>query len=127
MGIWNTIFGYLAFVAAYSVTRWLDIHYMWSYIPAHLMAVGNAWLCQRTFVFGKGDLGAARSFLRFSSVYWVQFAINLVMLPLLVELTGVSPLIVQAFIVGTAAFVNYTIHARWSFARRDVPPPRGGA
>ena len=118
VGAWNTLFGYLAFAAAYGLTRVLEIHYLFANVPAHFLAVGNAYLCHRTFTFGAGDAGAATSFFRFATVHWISLAVNLALLPLLVEGFDISPLVGAAILVVGSAFVSYFVHGRWSFARR---------
>ena len=118
VGGWNTAFGYGAFAAFYWLTRRLGVHYLWAVLPAHLLAVFNAFLCQRWIVFGThGPFFAA--LLRFSAVYWIFFAVNLPLLPLLVQGLHLHPLVAQALLVGANAALSYVAHDRFTF--REPP------
>ncbi|MCB9680729.1 MAG: GtrA family protein [Alphaproteobacteria bacterium] len=106
VGLWNTAFGYLAFLGFLWLTRRLDLHYLFALLPTHVVAVANAYVCQRLFVFHDGDTGAG-SVLRFLGVYGVTFLLNLGLLPLLVDGVGLPPWLAQGVALGTIAVVSY--------------------
>jgi putative flippase GtrA len=121
VGAWNTVFGYGAFAACYWVTQRIGAHYLWAALPAHVIAVLHAFAWQRWFVFeARGPIVA--SLLRFSAVYWVFFAINLPLLPLLVQLAGLHPLVAQALLIIANAAVSYVVHDRFTFGKHAASP-----
>lgn len=114
VGIWNTAFGYLAYTGFWALLSPMGVHYVWALFPAQVVAVANAYLCHRIFVFG-GAAPAKTSFLRYTLVYWVTFAANLALLPLLVTIVGLHPLVAQGILIFTSATASYLAHSRFSF------------
>lgn len=114
VGAWNTLFGYCAFAAFYLLTRRLQIHYLWAVLPAHVLAVLNAFLCQRWIVFGTHG-PFLPTLLRFSLVYWVFFGVNLALLPVLVQILHLHPLVAQGLLVAANALLSYLAHQRFTF------------
>ena len=121
VGAWNTAFGYGAFAFFYWITRRLGVHYLWAVLPAHVLAVLNAFLCQRWIVFGTHGPFFA-TLVRFSAVYWIFFAVNLPLLPLLVQGLHLHPLVAQALLVAANAATSYVVHDRFTFRK----PADGG-
>ncbi len=114
VGVWNTVFGYLAFVGAYSLVTSLGLHYLWAAAPAHILAVTNAYLSHRTFVF-RDRSRRMESLFRYSLVHWGYFGANITLLPLLVGFVGLHPLAAQAVLVIFTATTSYFVHTFFTF------------
>ncbi|MBI5245435.1 MAG: GtrA family protein [Elusimicrobia bacterium] len=114
VGGWNTVFGYGLFAGLYFATSRLGLHYMVAAVISNLIAVANAYLCYKLFVFKtKGNY--LREYLRFNLSYAGLFAFNLAALPLLVNLARLSPLIAQAALLVVTVAVSYVMHNYFSF------------
>jgi putative flippase GtrA len=115
VGGWNTLFAFLAF-AALNAAFGDDVNYMFLLLPATVLAILNAYIGYRTFVFKVSghwwrDLG------RFSLVYVGAFVANLTLLPLLVEVVGLPVLAAQAIVTGGTVIVSFFSHRSFSFSR----------
>lgn len=124
VGGWNTLFGYMAYVLLY---HWLgqQVHYVVLVVPSKILAITNAFICYKWFVFKtKGNVW--REYFRTYVVYGAAFLINLCMLPLLVELGHVSPPHAQAMIIFATAIISYFGHRSYSFlAPKSGEAPAG--
>lgn len=118
VGVWNTLFGWLSYVALLYLGRGLGVHYVVWIFPTFLIATGQAWYTQGRFVFPESRLDAA-SYLRFLGVYGGAGLLNLGALPLLVETTGLAPEWSQLLITPAMPpltylanyFITYRAHA----------------
>jgi putative flippase GtrA len=123
IGGWNTFFGYATF-AALQILLGDEINYLILLTVATILAVLNAYVGYRLFVFRvKGrwlrDLG------RFSLVYVVSFLVNLALLPLLVAVVGLPILVAQAILTASTVVMSFFAHRSFSFRRRpdNARPP----
>jgi putative flippase GtrA len=113
VGGWNTLFGYLNFALLYyllsdrtSVVVILLVSYA--------LSITNAYVCYRYIVFrSTGSL--RREIPRFTSVYLVALAANLVVLPLALRLLPVNAYVVQALFTAVVVVVSYLGHKHFSF------------
>lgn len=118
VGAYNTLFGYVVFVALY---YWLrdEVHYNVVLFISYIISVTNSYLLQRRFVFGGGSR-PMREFIRFNVVNFAAMLLNMGLLSLAVEFVTPNVAIAQALaVVVTTAFI-YAGHTLFSF-RRDVP------
>ena len=119
IGGWNTVFGFAAF-AALNIAFGDDVNYMFLLTVAGVLAVLNAYIGYRTFVFKvRGHWW--RDLARFSLVYVAAFIPNLVLLPLLVEVVHVPVLPAQALVTAGIVVASFFGHRSFSFRR---PPPQ---
>jgi putative flippase GtrA len=101
---------------------------LWAFAPLrryYLLALGISQLSCVLFAFGMYKLTVFRTrgnlvaeFARFSSFYLVNYAVNWIVLPLLVEVGHIKPAIAQ---VGFSLFVmigSYFWHSRVTFRRQ---------
>jgi putative flippase GtrA len=65
-----------------------------------------------------GDGPWLQGFLRFYLVAFWSLLWGLVVLPILIEVVGLSALLAQAIIVVIVPLLNYQIHRFWTFRRR---------
>lgn len=114
----NTVVGYLWFVLFQ-----VSVGQLWGYMAtlffAHVASVLCAFVMHRRFVFRvQGhwwrDLG------RFELVQLVALGVNVVALPLLVELAGLSPIAAQGIIVVITVTFSYFAHRHFSFRRKET-------
>jgi putative flippase GtrA len=84
----------------------------------HVLSVLFAYVMHRRFVF-RVHGRVLRDLARFWSVYLTTGGINLVMLPLLVEL-GMHRIPAQGIIVGCTTMLSYFGHRHFSFRRSDA-------
>jgi putative flippase GtrA len=115
----NTVVGFGWFVLfEFLVGRNLgEYGYMATLLLAHVAAVLCAFVLYRRFVFRvRGNV--LIDLARFESVYLVSLGINLLALPLLVELVGLQPIVAQALIVFITTLVSWFGHKHFSFRRR---------
>jgi putative flippase GtrA len=115
VGAWNTLFGYGVF-AVLQLTLGDEVHYLILLAIAQVLATLNAFVGYRLLVFKvKGTV--LRDLARFSVVYVGAFAVNVVALPLLVELGGIPVLLAQALLVGATVVASFFAHRNFSFRR----------
>ena len=115
VGGWNTLFGYLIF-AVLQLTVGHIIGYMAVLVIAQVIGILNAYLCYRAWVFQvKGNWWL--DLIRFSTVYWIVFGVNLVALPLMVSVLGMNVLVAQAIFLVVTVIASYFAHNHFSFRR----------
>lgn len=117
VGGYNTVFGYGLFTALYLwVGDWAP--YLALAVVSNVAGVLNAFVSYRLLVFQvKGNV--VRDLLRFSSVYLVAFVLNLVLLPVAVEVLGIPPLPAQGVVLVTTVVISYIGHKHFSFRRPE--------
>lgn len=119
VGGWNTLFGWAVFVAL-QLTVGATIGYMAVLVIAQVVSITNAYLGYRWLVFRvQGSWWL--DFFRFSTVYWIVFAVNLVALPLMVSVLGMNVIVAQTLFLVVTVIASYIAHNRFSF-RRSEPP-----
>jgi putative flippase GtrA len=118
----NTVVGYGLFAA---FNQWVFAHvpfgYLASLVVSYAIAIILAFFLYRRFVFVvQGNLLV--DFLRFVSVYVLSIGINLVALPILVELVHLPPLLAQAIILVVTTVISFVGHRYFSFRRSRIDP-----
>jgi len=114
VGSINTVVGFLCF-AGFLVLLGKQ-HYLVALVCAHVVAVLIAFVLYRFVVFRvRGHVLA--DLWRFETVYLSALAVNLVLLPVLVEIFHLPPLVGQALIVFVTAMMSWVGHKRFSFRR----------
>jgi putative flippase GtrA len=113
VGVWNTAFAY----ATWALLQFLlgdHLHYLVILLMAWPIAVLNAYLCQRHFVF-RSTGSVWRELPRFSLVYIATLVAALVALPFLLRTLPFNIYVIQAgFTVGAVA-LSYLAHKLFSF------------
>jgi putative flippase GtrA len=101
----------------YVLDRWVEqIDYMVALIVASAVGVVTGFLLQRTFVFRvRGRLFT--DFWRYTSVTMTGIALNLILLPLFVEIVGLEPWPSQLASTVVVFLLTYTAHRLFSFRR----------
>jgi len=115
IGVYNTVFGYLAFAGMYLLLR-SRVHYLGILVLAHILAVINAFLGHKILTFRvQGHLIV--DFLRFNLTYLGSLIVGLGGLPFLVEIMHLHPLTSQAILICISTFGSYLMHKNISFRR----------
>lgn len=114
IGGWNTVFGYgvWALLQALLGDR---LHYLLVVLIAWPIAVLNAYLGYRLVVF-RSTGSMLRELPRFSLVYLVTLAVNLVLLPIALTVLPFNIYVVQALLTVVVVVSSYVSHRYYSFA-----------
>lgn len=115
VGGFNTVFGYGLFALLLYLAD-DRVHYLVILVAATIVAVLVAFVGYRYVVFRvRGNV--LGDFARFSVVYAVALAVNIVALPVLVEGLGVPVLLAQAVVVMGTVVASFFAHRSFSFRR----------
>jgi putative flippase GtrA len=124
VGVWNTAFGYGAFLFLY----WLfDLFlsprfmaYMTASIIGNILAVTNAFFFHKYYTFQSPERGGAalKEYFRFVGTYVFTFILSLILLPIFVELACLTPQVAAAVIILICTVFSYIGHSRFSFRSR---------
>jgi putative flippase GtrA len=123
VGVWNTIFGYLIFVAFdYLFELFFSpryVAYMSAAVFSNVIAVTNAYFFHKHFTFQSKTRGRAafREYLRFYLTYLFTFVLSLILLPIGVEILKFDPKVAAAIITLILTIVSYVSHNKFSFRR----------
>lgn len=122
VGGWNTLFGYLNFALLYYFLN-TRLPVMVILVVSYAISIANAYVCYRYVVFrSRGSV--LREMPRFTSVYLVALAANLIVLPLALRWLPVSAYAVQAVFTAAVVVLSYLGHKYFSF-RRGAPTVKG--
>jgi putative flippase GtrA len=116
VGGWNTVSSYLLFVGL-QLAFGHAVNYLVLLAVTMVLSVLQAFVLYRRFVFHATDGHWPGQLLRFSQVYAGAFAVNLALLPVLVELVGLPVIVAQGVLVVTTVTSSFVGHRRWSFSR----------
>lgn len=117
VGATNTVVGYLLFVFFYWILG--TELYLAAYVASYAVALFSGYTLQRILVFrAKGQI--VLDFLRYSTVQLGAFTVNLLLLPLFVEVFKIEALIAQAIILFITVVGSYFAHRYFSFHRKAV-------
>jgi len=113
VGGWNTLFGYLAFSALYFLFG-ASVGYAPVLIASFVLGMLNNYFCYKWFVF-KSSGSFIKEFPRFSLVYLVVLAANLVAFPWLTKTLGLNPYVSQLVFTVVVVVSTYIVNKRFSF------------
>ena len=125
IGVWNTIFGYLAYIGIdYLLTFVFHrryVAYMTAAVLSNIIATVSAFIFHKYITFkstvrGKGVI---IEFFKFYSTYTVTNVLGLALLPFFVEVMKIDPKIAGALLIPVVAIVSYFGHSRFSFAKKS--------
>jgi len=116
VGAVNTVVGYLCFAGFLLLLG--QERYLVALVCAYVVAVLVAFVLYRFVVFRvRGHLLA--DLWRFTTVYLSSLAVNLVLLPVLVEIAHLPVLLAQALVVFVTSVMSWQGHKHFSFRRRE--------
>lgn len=125
VGIWNTIFGYSVFClldilfSNLLATRY--IAYMSAMVLGQIIAIINAYIFHKYITFKSRVRGREMmlEFFRFSMTYAVIFCLNLILLPIFVEIFNIRPKLSAAMLILMCTAISYLGHSRFSFKAKN--------
>lgn len=113
VGAWNTLFGYANFVVLYYLFN--DVtSYAVIIVTSYVLSIANAYIGYRYVVF-RSHGSVLRELPRFSIVYLVTMAVNLVFFPLALTVFPVNAYVVQAVFAAGVVVASYLGHKHFSF------------
>jgi len=121
VGVWNTVFGYVVFLLLNEVfSLFLSpryIAYMTASVLGNVLAITNAFFFHKHFTFKSKETGwgALREYCRFAGTYLVAFVVGLILLPVFVEVLGMTPQLAAAVLILICTVFSYLGHSRFSF------------
>ena len=119
-GAWNTLFGYLAYVALYYAFGAAGLRqeprYVGALLGSMIVSIPQAYFCHKYLVF-RSTGPVRRELPRFTAVYVAAFTLNLIALPLLVRFTPLGPLAAQGLCTFGIAGASFLFHDRFSFRK----------
>jgi putative flippase GtrA len=118
VGGWNTLFG-IGVYALLVAFPWGREHYLAVCVPANILAISNAFLCYKLFVFRTKGMWL-REYLRCYVVYGAGALLGVVLLYLFVEFLGLHPVAAQCLGLLLTTVCSYLGHKFFSFGRRDA-------
>jgi putative flippase GtrA len=113
VGIWNTVFAYLSFAFIYMLLH-ARVHYLLVSLAAHLVAVCNAFVCQRWLVFHSRSPWF-KPFLRFNLAQLLVAGWGIIGVAFLVEVIKLRPLSAQLLAMTVAVIASYFLSKNYSF------------
>jgi putative flippase GtrA len=118
VGTWNTLFGYGVWaVLQYMLHPYLN--YLFIIVLSYPIAIANAYVCYRYIVF-RSHGSVLRELPRFSSVYLLTMAANLVALPFLLRVLPFNLYVIQALFTAAVVVASYVGHKFFSFRGGQV-------
>jgi putative flippase GtrA len=113
VGAWNTVFGYCAWaLLQYLLHDYLN--YLVIVVLSYPIAIANAYVSYRYVVF-RSHGPVWREVPRFSTVYLLAMAANVVALPFLLRALPLSIYVVQALFTVFVVVASYLAHRSFSF------------
>jgi putative flippase GtrA len=114
-GAWNTLVGYLIFALLFALFSG-QMNYMVIMLISNVFSITNAYVSYKFFVF-KTPGNYLKEYMRFYVVYGASIVLNIILLPIFVEIFHIHPLISQAIIMTVAIISSYIGHKNFSFRR----------
>lgn len=118
VGVWNTLFGLGLYSGLYF---WLGerVHYLLLAIPTNILAITNAYICYKLFVFKtKGNI--LREYLKCYLIYGGSMLLGMAMLYLAVDWGGIHPVFANIAITALTVTVSYIGHKFYSFRKKKL-------
>lgn len=121
VGVWNTLFGLLVFIACdYLFERLFSpryVAYMSAAVLSNILAIINAYIFHKHISFQSTvrGRGIIIEFARFFTTYLFSMVLGLILLPASVELLGIEPKIAAALLIPVTVIISYFGHSRFSF------------
>lgn len=115
VGILNTCISFIAFIL---FIGFISNNYLFALMFSHLLGIVNSYFWNKRWTFNSAHTNS-RSVLRFISVYFITFLINLLLLHLLINNVGINKLFSQAFALLATTAISFVGHKYWSFKKNN--------
>ena len=113
VGAWNTLFGYLNFAVLYYLLH-IVLPVAVILVISYVLSIANAYVCYRYIVFRSRGI-VWKELPRFSSIYLVALAANLIVLPLALKTLPLNAYVIQALFTLAVVLLSYLAHKYFSF------------
>lgn len=113
VGGWNTLFGYLAFIAC-NLCFGARLPLTVTLIISYLLSLPQAFVAQKLVVFRDVAFNWNQVH-KFATANSVLFAANLLLVPATVAWSGMRPEIAQGLFIVGSTIISYTIHSLITF------------
>jgi len=113
VGTWNTVFGYAIFALLYYLLS-SRLHVDVILVLSYALSIANAYIGYRHVVF-RSTGSMARELPRFTAVYAVTLAANLVVLPMALHWLAWNAYVVQGLFTVVIVALSYFGHKYFSF------------
>jgi len=114
-GAWNTVFGMGLYAIAYRFFG-EQVNYIVLAIPVNVLAITNAFLCYKFFVFRtKGNW--IKEYFRCCIVYGSAALANIGLLWLLVHFFSLNPVLANIFGIAVVTIISFFAHKYFSFKK----------
>jgi putative flippase GtrA len=124
-GGWNTVFGVGIYALLYACLH-KYVHYLVLLIPANILAITNAYVGYKLFVFRtRGNIW--REYLRCYVVYGGAMLLGALIMFILVDGFGWNPVVSQVVCVAVTTVCSYFSHRNYSFGKRGAIKSPGQA
>jgi len=118
VGVLNTGFGYIIFLGMNHLLHNIRFGYMIAYTASYILSLAFAFVLHRSYVF-KDSGNILIAFLRFALVNGMNYGINLILLPFLVEIVKINSDLAQLLITFLTLFVSYFGNKYFTFRRQQ--------
>ncbi len=126
VGGWNTLFGIAVYTALFGIfSNWLgleimvgekDYLYLVLAVPSNILAITNAYICYKIFVFRtRGNI--IREYFRCYLVYGTSMLLGMGGLYVLVTWLKFNPVIANILLTGITVVISYFGHKFFSFRK----------
>lgn len=113
----NTVVGLSAFPILFYALASQHLHYMSILLISQVLCVISAFFTNKYLVFRtKGNHFS--EFLKFSTFYMAYFLVNLILMPVLVEVAGIHPAVSQVFISIGIIISSFYWHSKVTFTTK---------
>ncbi|WP_349550897.1 GtrA family protein [Leuconostoc pseudomesenteroides] len=118
VGVLNTGLGYIIFLGTNHLLHNIRFGYMIAYTVSYILSLVFAFVLHRSYVF-KDNGNILIAFLRFALVNGMNYGINLILLPFLVEIVKINSDLAQLLITFLTLFVSYFGNKYFTFRRQQ--------
>ncbi|MDR3242066.1 MAG: GtrA family protein [Lactobacillaceae bacterium] len=118
VGGFNTVFGFLIFTGITLSLKHIQHGYMIALVISQIVSLFFAFFLHRYVTFRvKGHI--VKDFIRFTLVNLVSYVINLIVLPILVNVWNINPIVAQFAILVVTTVISFVGHKFFSFRRSE--------
>ncbi|MDR0932600.1 MAG: GtrA family protein [Victivallales bacterium] len=119
VGGWNTLFGVGLFTLAYE--SWgTPRNYLLIAVPSNIIAVTNAFLCYKWFVF-RTHGNYWKEYIKCWTIYGSSTLLGIALLAILVELFKINPVWANILLTAVGIIWSYLGHRFFSFRNKVAP------
>lgn len=117
-GALNTGVGLATYPALYFLLGFMQFHYMAILVISQALCIASSYLTNKYFVF-RTQGNYLREFVKFGAFHLGHVLINLISLPLLVEVLHMNPVVAQTLFAGLVIVSSYFWHDNVTFSRSE--------